>query len=149
MRNLTLMILLVISLLIIFAGGCRENLNAPAGPDIIRAGTIGPKKNIKIISPEDGDIYHPGQRAFIQWTADSSLPQVNISLYRKNVYQRTIITGLDNSEEYHWVIPMNIDRSTKYRLRIENSLRSNDFDISKFFEILEWDRKKDTIKIRH
>ena len=138
MRKIKLMILLSTSVLIIFAVGCREGLNTPIDPTTIRSGTISPWKHIRIILPEDDNLYYPGQRALIKWSADSGLSKVNIKLYRKNAYQRTIITNLDNTGEYQWFIPINIDKSTKYRLKVENSLNINDFDISNFFRILEW-----------
>jgi Kre9/KNH-like N-terminal Ig-like domain len=97
-----------------------------------------PTEKIIVSSPAKGEFYEPGELVQIKWlTSFSTIPKINIYLYRKSVQQRVIIQNLSNNGSYNWRIPDEIDNSIHYTVKIVNSIDEKEFNFSGRFGIIK------------
>jgi hypothetical protein len=123
--------LIILSILILT--GCRESLNEPEQPSNISLD----EEFIftKFHSPVYLQKFSPGETMEISWAQVQNVDNVKIELYRKTVFQRIITESTLDKGSYEWHIPILINHSRHYRIKISNidnesqSLTSDDFYI--------------------
>ena len=125
--------LYLIILSLIFLAGCRESLTTPEEPSKISVDEefIFTKFN----SPTLLEKFSPGATMKISWVKVQNVEKLRIELYRKTTFQRVITSSTEDTGSYEWRIPILIDHSRHYRIKIINidnesqSLISDDFYI--------------------
>jgi hypothetical protein len=90
--------------------------------------------NLRIISPNGGEILSKTKPVQIKWEAPAVDGKVLITLYKKGIKISTITIGTPNTGEYKWRIPAQIVPHENYRIRIRSiqNLGINDFSDKDF-----------------
>lgn len=114
---------------IIFSSGCRQIFGDGEQSESIVQAPIEPSKII-VTAPKFGSIWKPGEIINIKRIAPS-IKRIEIQLYRKSNYQFTITENLDNKSSFDWTIPLDINLSNQYLVKISNF---NKFEVFQFSE---------------
>ena len=122
---------IILSILILT--GCRESITNPEEPYniSIEEEFIFTKFNTPVYLQK----FSPGETMEISWVQVQNVEKVRIELYRKTVFQRVIAESTFDTGSYEWNIPILINHSRHYRIKISNienesqSLTSDDFYI--------------------
>jgi len=85
-------------------------------------------ENIIVQSPVKGSIWNPGDTIGIKWIAPT-IKKIDIRLYRKSEYKLTITENLENTGKFDWIIPVEIQLSNHYVVKI---ISHNNPDAYKF-----------------
>lgn len=132
MKIIKSIILFSIISLISFTG-CREIFGDGEKPDSIVQVPNEPAE-IVVTSPLRGTIYKPGDVININWFAHS-ISAVDIELYRKNEYKFTISDNQENTGIFDWHIPIDINLSNHYIIKIVNHNNPDAYQFSGMFGI--------------
>jgi hypothetical protein len=102
----------------LFLSGCRQIFGDGEQPEsIVQAPSE--SSQIFITAPEQGSIWKPGDVIKIKWLA-VSINHIDIQIYKKSAYQFTIIQNIDNTGTFDWLIPIDINLSNQYLIKILN-----------------------------
>lgn len=99
--------------------------------------------NSKLVinSPNSSSIWNKGNEYLIEWTCDQDASQFNtvdIKLYKGNNMVITIAELEQNSENFLFSIPENIEESNDYRIYIKLSVGTADiYQFSNYFSIID------------
>lgn len=138
MRTVILKIITVFIIMISVISGCRAKLHSPSEPELFTIEDITPANpEIIITNPQKYSIWNRGETMVIKWSASNSFETIYIQLFRKNNYQFTIITNIENKGYYNWYIPYEIDNSNHYQLKIINHNNPAQEYFSNRFAILD------------
>lgn len=91
---------------------------------------------LKVSSPESEDVYYPGNKVKIEWNILSKMRKMTIQLYRKSDFIMTIAPEVDNTGNFTWTIPADIEQSHHYKVRVSNFDNSTQYADSDVFYIL-------------
>lgn len=89
---------------------------------------------IAVTAPVHGSIWEPGDIIRIKWLA-TSINNIDVQLYRKSSYQYTIQNNLENTGSFDWLIPVDINLSSHYSLKIINHNNPDTYQFSGTFGI--------------
>jgi hypothetical protein len=94
--------------------------------------------NTKIItSPAFGEIIKPGTSYTIRWSYLSEFGKVQIKLYRKQELKAILATALVSNGSFVWNVPLDIQKSVHYRIKITSVDIPTISALSDYFKILE------------
>ena len=114
-----LILFVIVSLIsLINLSGCRQIFGDREQPDSIVQVPI-ESSRIVVTAPVHGSIWKPGDVIRIKWLATST-NSIDIQLYRKSSYQFSIQENLENTGSFDWLIPVDINLSNHYLLKIIN-----------------------------
>ncbi|MBM4170503.1 MAG: hypothetical protein FJ214_01365 [Ignavibacteria bacterium] len=71
-----------------------------------------------ITSPSHGEIIKPGTTYTIRWSYLSDFGKVQIKLYRKEELKAILATALESNGTFVWKVPIDIQNSVHYRIKI-------------------------------
>ncbi len=91
-----------------------------------------PPDAISIISPSATTTWQIGSLESIEWISNGTFSMVEISLYKNDVFNRTIISSTENNGSYPWLIPGDLMGSSDYSIEINSTTVS---DLSMQFTI--------------
>lgn len=94
---------------------------------------------LQIATPAGGEIWQAGRSFAIEWESKGEVgPSVKIDLYKGEVLNRTIASGVANSGSYLWGVPTEQVSGSDYKIKISDVADSLIFDFSNdFFTINE------------
>jgi len=126
MKVLISVLIVSLSCLIILSG-CRQIFGDGEQPESIVQVPI-ESSQIVVTAPVHGPIWKPGDVIRIKWLA-TSINSIDIQLYRKSSYQFTIQENIENTGSFDWSIPVDINLSNHYLVKVINH---NDQDTYQF-----------------
>lgn len=132
MKSLFKLWIFALSSLIIL-GGCRQFFGDGTEPESIIEATYETSK-IVVTNPVYASIWKPGDSLKIKWISNS-VSKIDIQLFRKNNYQFTIAENIENTGSFDWQIPIDINISNHYQLKIINHNNPEVFQFSDRFGI--------------
>ena len=118
MKHKKIILIIVFSFLpAIILQSCRQltGVSDPGFPETI--GSEKPK-TLLITSPKFGDVYMPGETIEIKWISSSSVEKVDIMLFRKYELKKLLAQQLINNNKFRWKIPLSINHSLHYIIKI-------------------------------
>ena len=127
----TLWIFALTSLLIL--GGCRQIFGDGTAPESIVEVPY-ETSQIVVTNPAYASIWKPGDLLKIKWIA-TSISKIEIQLYRKSSYQFTLANNIENTGSFDWQIPIDINISNHYLLKIINHSNPDVYQFSDRFGI--------------
>jgi len=113
--------------------GCRQIFGDGDQPESIVQAPVESSKII-VTAPIQGSIWKPGDVIRIKWSAPS-INIIDIKLYRKSSYQFTIQENIENTGTFDWSIPVNINLSNHYLVKIINHNNQDTYQFSGRFAI--------------
>jgi hypothetical protein len=126
--------ILILSLICLFSiTGCRDIFGDGEQPDSIVQVPNEPEEII-VTSPTRGSIYKPGDVIRISWFANS-ISNIDLELYRKSDYKFTISDNQKNTGIFDWQIPIDINLSNHYIIKIVNYNNPDAYQFSGMFGI--------------
>ena len=132
MKAIISSVIVTLICLIIFSG-CRRIFGDREQPEsIVQVSTE--SSQIVVTAPIHGSIWKPGDVIRIKWLA-TSINNIDIQLYRKSSYQFTIRENLENTVSFDWLIPVDINLSNHYLLKIINHDNPDTYQFSGTFGI--------------
>ena len=116
-RHKIILLIAFLFLPVIFLQSCRQltGVSDPGFPETI--GSEKPK-TLLITSPKFGDVYMPGETIEIKWISSSSVEKVDIMLFRKYELKKLLAQQLINNNKFRWKIPLSINHSLHYIIKI-------------------------------
>ena len=93
------------------------------------------ERYIRIDSPEGYDTWYPNETHIISWSSKNAGNNVDIRLYRNDVYVLTIGSDVDNSGTISWTIPSILSSDSNYQVEIRSKNISEVYDYSNKFSI--------------
>ncbi len=102
--------------MVIFLSSCREAVKDGSDSGIVNPPTYAP--GLRLVEPDYGEIWPPGSTHEIKWDVVENEFKIEILLYRKNEYKKTIAEGIDNNGSFLWSIPHDLPQSHHYRIHI-------------------------------
>lgn len=90
---------------------------------------------LSIWDPASDSSWKPGNSYSIDWTTTGTVNYVDIHLYLNDAFVSEIATGIENKDSYSWVIPSDIELSTKYQIFIFDPSNNSVNDFSDYFTI--------------
>ena len=113
--------------------GCRQIFGDGEQPESIVQVPI-ESSQIVVTAPVHGTIWKPGDVIRIKWLA-TSINSIDIELYRKSYYQFSIRENLENTGSFDWLIPVDINLSNHYLVKISNHNNPDTYQFSGRFGI--------------
>jgi hypothetical protein len=124
----------IVSLIcLINLSGCRQIFGDREQPESIVQVPI-ESSQIVVTAPVHGSIWKPGDVIRIKWLA-TSINSIDIELYRKSYYQFSIQENLENTGSFDWSIPVDINLSNHYLVKISNHNNPDTYQFSGRFGI--------------
>ena len=124
---------IVFLICLINLSGCRQIFGDREQPEsIVQVSTE--SSQIVVTAPIHGSFWKPGNVIKIKWLA-TSINSIDIQLYRKSSYQFTIRENLENTGSFDWLIPVDINLSNHYLLKIINHDNPDTYQFSGTFGI--------------
>lgn len=117
----------------IILSGCRQIFGDGDQPESIIQAPVESSKII-VTAPIQGSIWKPGDVIRIKWSAPS-INIIDIKLYRKSSHQFTIQEKIENTGSFDWSIPVNINLSNHYLVKIINHNNQDTYQFSGRFGI--------------
>jgi len=90
---------------------------------------------IIVLSPDSSCHCETGDSYYIYWVSRGSIDNVKIELYENDVFVMEISASTPNDDEFYWTIPLTLEDSTQYQIKISNASDPSIFDDSDYFEI--------------
>jgi hypothetical protein len=91
---------------------------------------------ITVTAPETAEVWIIGLTYDINWTSTGTIPNVKIELYDGSDYVIDVSGSETNDGLLTWEVPIALNASDQYRIKIIDILHPNVFDYSDYFEIL-------------
>jgi hypothetical protein len=133
MKSLKLIIMSSLICCCCFLNGCRQIFGDGAQPEsIVQVPTE--SSQIFVTAPEKGSVWKPGDVIKIKWLA-VSISSIDIQLYKKSAYQFTIEENIDNTGAFDWSIPIDINLSNQYLVKVINHNNPDVYQFSGRFGI--------------
>jgi len=125
----TLLIILVS--IFLFFDGCRLfDKSAPSAPH-----TEYSYSTSEITSPSAGAIISKGGSMIIRWNGFKA-KIITLELWKKKLYNhQVIVTGAENEGSYSWSVPLEMQASVSYQVKLINSDNPSEYIYSKVFTI--------------
>ncbi len=97
-----------------------------------------PPDTITITNPTGSSSWEAGSTQTITWTTTENVGNVDIDLYKDDIFLR-VITPLytNNDGSYSWTIPNSLEYGTDYKIKIAEYFYNPVNDFSEYFEIYE------------
>ncbi|MCF8370104.1 MAG: hypothetical protein K9H64_00690 [Bacteroidales bacterium] len=112
----------------------KENITDQASQNIDSVET----RSITVSEPNGGECWEIGDTENISWYSEGFDCDVKIELHKDNSFYKTISSQTENSQNYIWKIPENIDLSSNYKILIgsidfpeTNGISASSFEIEK------------------
>jgi hypothetical protein len=122
-------------LLAIILCGCRLLISDSAEPvSVVEPDYL---NAFIITSPEKSSFWKPGNKMEIKWITSGSVDKVDLQLYRKTALKKDLKYNLNNSGSFIWDIPVNIDHSVHYHIKIINHSNPDEYELSDRFAIVD------------
>ena len=113
--------------------GCRQIFGDGTAPESIVEVPY-ETSQIVVTNPAYAAIWRPGDLLKIKWIA-TSISKIEIQLYRKSSYQFTLANNIENTGSFDWQIPIDINISNHYLLKIINHSNPDVYQFSDRFGI--------------
>ncbi len=119
----------------LFLCSCREKINVVEPKEILssRFSNI----TLQITSPSKWELWRQQKTYSIKWSfsTNSSYVFLKIELTKKGKVKFIISENTNNDGEYEWNIPVNIENSNMYQIKISNLSNPNIYALSDEFSI--------------
>ncbi len=92
------------------------------------------KPELEITYPDTSDIvWKTGEVHTITWNCMGEVGEsVKLELFKRGYYSHSIVDSTDNNGEYGWFIPVDLDTSSEYQIKIISLLDTTVFDFNNF-----------------
>jgi len=90
---------------------------------------------LNVNTPNGLTSWQTGSSHYIDWLTTGNVSNVKIELYKSGVFETDIATNISNQGEFYWTIPLALDDSTQYQVKVTDVSNSYTYDYSDFFEI--------------
>jgi len=119
----------------LFLGGCRLLISDYPDPESV----VDPvyTNTFTITSPQYSSFWKPGNPMEIKWFTHGSIEKVDIQLFRKTTLLRDLKINLTNNGVFKWDIPVDIDHSVHYHIKIINHNNPDENELSDRFAIVD------------
>jgi len=88
-----------------------------------------------ISSPNHSDSWEVFSTESISWTSEGTIKNVKLELYEEDALRMEIVDNTPNNGVFLWGIPMGLDDSTEYQIKISDVLNPLTYIFSDYFEI--------------
>jgi len=95
------------------------------------------ENTITITAPNNSSSWKVASSQYIYWESIGYISMVNIELYRNGVSEMTIASDVSNDYSYNWELPLNLNDSADYQIKIVDAYDSSVYGISEYFEIFK------------
>lgn len=112
---------------------CSERITNPPVEESINEPVI--MNKTQIYSPTEQTTWQPGSIQKIVWHMPWGVQFVQIELYRKNEYKMLISTHVPNNGNFEWNIPVVMQKSVHFRIKISAYDRPDISILSDYFLI--------------
>ena len=92
-----------------------------------------PSLNITI--PDSSSSWEAGTSQYIYWTSTVAISNVKLELYMDDVFILEISSDTANDGVYSWTIPLILEDSDQYQIKISDVSNPSIYDYSDYFEI--------------
>ena len=92
-------------------------------------------KLITVTAPDISSLWDINSSYYIYWDSIGYITEVNIELYRDDVFEITIATNYSNNGSYNWTLPWGLNESSNYQIKITDAFDLSIYDFSDYFEI--------------
>lgn len=100
--------------------------------------TIKIRRTLTVTTPSYYSTWYKGENYNIYWNSQNAGSYVNISLYKNDVFSRTISSYTSNDGSYYWYLPINdIVVGDDYKVKVSSLTYSEAYDYSSAFTIDE------------
>ncbi|MFX0148929.1 MAG: Ser-Thr-rich GPI-anchored membrane family protein, partial [Candidatus Hodarchaeota archaeon] len=91
--------------------------------------------SLNITIPDSFSSWESGTSHYINWTSTGTISNIKIELYNDDLFVMEITSDTSNDGEYYWSIPLILESSTQYQIKIIDTSNSSIYDYSAYFEI--------------
>jgi ABC-type transport system substrate-binding protein len=91
---------------------------------------------IEITSPDSYSTWETGASWYIYWNSTGISSSVKIELFMDNLWEAEINASTPNDGEYLWTIPIWLNDSVNYQIKITDVLDPSKFAYSQLFEVI-------------
>ncbi|MFX0211750.1 MAG: Ser-Thr-rich GPI-anchored membrane family protein [Candidatus Hodarchaeota archaeon] len=92
-------------------------------------------RSINVTSPSTSDSWETGTPHYISWTTTGTINDVKIELFKSGIFELLITSSTPNDGDFPLYIPLGLDNSTQYQIKITDESDSSLYDYSDYFEI--------------
>lgn len=92
--------------------------------------------NITITSPDISSYWTMGSHYYIKWDSTGNISNVNIELFNDGKYSYTIGLNVENNGSHLWILPLFLNPSYSYQIKIIDTYNSSNYYFSNEFSIL-------------
>ncbi len=93
------------------------------------------KPTITITSPDISDVWDIGSIQLITWNSTGTITDVKIELYENSIFVMEITASTPNDGSYSWTVPVSLNESLLYQIRVSDAVEALIEDYSDNFEI--------------
>ena len=90
--------------------------------------------SLKVTTPNSSSSWLTNATHFISWESDETITNVDIELYRNEVFE-SIALNIPNTGSYNWNVPSGLVSAADYQIRINSTADSSITDLSDTFTI--------------
>ncbi|WP_371804114.1 Ser-Thr-rich GPI-anchored membrane family protein [Candidatus Lokiarchaeum ossiferum] len=98
--------------------------------------TLYNSNSISINSPNITTLWEMGSTQKISWTSTGEFSFIRIDLFKNDILELTIDSYESNNGQYTWIIPTDLENSSKYQIKITDRSNNWTYDFSDYFEII-------------
>ena len=91
--------------------------------------------SITVTNPNSSCSWETGTSQYIYWISTGNFSNVKIELYKSGIFEMEITSSTPNDGTFYWTVPLGLDNSTQYQIKIINIFNSSIYNFSDFFEI--------------
>ena len=93
------------------------------------------ERYINVVNPNNQNIWFPNETYTISWNSKNAGENVEIKLYKNNVFASTIISDTPNNGNFNWEILDIFSADSDYKIRIKSRTYSTLYGDSNYFSI--------------
>jgi hypothetical protein len=90
---------------------------------------------LTVITPDSASSWRRGTENTISWSSTGILVNVKIELYLNDTLELEIIASTPNDGDFSWTLPLDLDPSDLYQIKLTDASNALVFDFSDYFEI--------------
>jgi len=110
-----------------------ETFNGTSDDNVMNSPKI--SSSITVTRPDNSSSWGTGATEWIYFTTTPGIFHVNITLYRDGIFVLTIDDWIPNTGAMLWDIPLDLEASDQYQVKIAENNNPSTYVISSFFEI--------------
>ena len=91
--------------------------------------------SLSVTTPDSLSSWQTGSSHNIEWTTTGNVSNVKIELFNSGVFEMEITANISNQGEFYWTIPLSLNDSTQFQIKVTDASNSLTYDYSEYFEI--------------